>query len=228
MAKFYHAVLPPHSVWHGRLRALWQVQVLGRRKQLAERIRTVTPPLCLNLGSADSLYDGWIATDYPVFDITNPGHWQQLLGTRQARHLLAEHVLEHLTWGQVDQVLAAAWQYLEPGGTFRVAVPDANHPSPAYYDLCKPIHTTGSPTAEQHDHKNFWDYQSLSRMMRKQGFSTEFREWYDSDGHLHTAPLEPERGIIRRSVQRNYRTPALPDVPYSSLIIDAVKPRFER
>jgi predicted SAM-dependent methyltransferase len=191
--------------------------VLKQKRQLKKEIEAVEGPLKVILGSGKTEFAGWIATDYPFFDITNPKDWRYFFNSKNPDNLLAEHVLEHLSEDQVAKVLKLAYQYLNPGGCFRIAVPDKNHPNPQYIEFVRP----GGSGVGAHDHKSFWDYKSLSKVCQEYNFTPKLLEYYDKEGNFHRFELNKKNGIIKRTGVNNQQHPK--GFHRSSLIIDALK-----
>ncbi len=104
------------------------------------------------LGAGRTQYSGWIATDYPVFDIFKSWQWSFLLKGTKLDNILMEHVLEHFTKRQVGAFLRLAKKYLKPNGIIRIAVPDGFHPNPDYIEFVKP----GGSGPGADDHKILW------------------------------------------------------------------------
>jgi len=165
------------------------------------------------LGASITRFEGWISTDLPHFNILRAADWKRAFGAVRADNLLAEHVFEHLSEEQVRTGIRFCFQYLKPGGRLRIAVPDANHPNPAYLKMVLP---------PADDHRSSWTFEKLSQLLVSCGFRVEPLEYY-SAGHVLTAlPIAPAGGPVSRSVQRKDIVPLIEG--YSSLIVDAIKP----
>lgn len=174
-------------------------------------------PLKIILGAGPSCYEGWISSDLPYFDITKKEHWEKYFTKRKIDNLLAEHVIEHLDELQVKEVLLFAFQYLQKGGIFRIAVPDAFHPNPEYIEAVKP---NGNGQGAD-DHKTFWNYNSLPQLAISSGFeSANILEYADENKIIHCSDFDNSNGVIQRSKSKNHKSPIL---DYSSLIVDIIK-----
>jgi predicted SAM-dependent methyltransferase len=103
-------------------------------------------------------------------------------------------------------------QYLKAGGRLRIAVPDANHPDPAYLKMVLP---------PADDHRSTWTVESLSALLVSCGFRVEPLEYYSANHELTALPVAPLQGPVSRSIQRKDIVPLISG--YSSLIVDAVK-----
>ena len=134
--------------------------------------------------------------------------------------ILAEHVWEHLT--QKEGLIAAkmCFQYLQPGGRLRIAVPDGCNPDSNYRKWVQPGGT--GPGAD--DHKILYTYDSLQQLLVEAGFHTELLEYFDSSGQFHFVEWDPSDGMIRRSRRFDARNQG-GKLGYTSLIVDAWKPR---
>jgi predicted SAM-dependent methyltransferase len=151
-------------------------------------------------------------------------------------------VFEHLTRESSQGVWRTSFERLRPGGNLRIAVPDGFHCSEYNGQL------TGimglEPGAE--DHKEFWNYKTLSADLRAAGFDVKCLEYFDEKGVFHKNDWNSNGGEVERS-QSGYRglfteyekelTKLIQAVPpnlrfqfeggelsYTSLIVDASKP----
>lgn len=187
--------------------------ILGRRK-IKKKIRqaAATREIKIIIGNGGTLYSDWIATDIPHFDITKESDWNYFFSNHKIDKLLAEHVLEHLQEQDVEAILKYASVFLKRSGTFRIAVPDAYHPSEKYIALTKPPY---------HGHKSFWNYAALKRIAEKNNFTVRFLEYYDENKIFHQNPYSNDDGYIARSKLNNFSWDMVPG--YTSLIIDLIK-----
>ena len=145
----------------------------------------------LNLGCGLNLTSGFINLDYqwiPKIDIC----WDITKGiplrSNTMSGIYAEHCLEHITFSQCQKVLNDLYRVLEPGGTLRIVVPDAE----LYLDLynrekegenIKFPYVTADDIEEgflpimainrifrEHGHLYTYDYGLLKTMLEKEGF----------------------------------------------------------
>jgi FkbM family methyltransferase len=198
------------------------------------------PSLNIVVGAGDTEFDSWISTDYQMLDITRSDHWERLFSPNSIDRILAEHVIEHIEASNLPAVLRNARNYLKPGGHFRVAVPDANHPSSYVRDLTKP----GGLEPGADDHRVFLDINAMITLSVVAGFRLLPIEWFDSEGHFHHRDWQDSDGIVSRSsryykgrfnnpseykkllesttdnLQWQYETY---NISYTSLIVDFVK-----
>jgi predicted SAM-dependent methyltransferase len=118
---------------------------------------------------------------------------------------LAEHVIEHLDFASDALNLAReVRRVLEPGGTFRVVVPDCERFLHAYVsgsadewaalgwdlgdmpdDIYTPMHIIDHTFHQEGEHLFGYDFDTLRFLLEKAGFSKverrHFRESHDSD-----------------------------------------------
>lgn len=181
---------------------------------LRQKVAT-TRPLKIIIGAGGTVYDGWIATDVPAFDITNDAHWARLFMPNSIDNLLAEHVCEHLTLAQNQRAFALAYQYMAQGGRLRIAVPDGFRQDAAYLDKVRP------PADE---HQVLWNYQLMQDALQGAGFRVELVEYCDEAGVFHANPYDEADGFVKRSSRHDRREAfRYGEVCYTSLFVDAVK-----
>ncbi len=185
------------------------------------RVRLAPEPLRVILGASGIRYHGWLDTDKDVLDITDPAAWERLFGVRRAEALLAEHVFEHLPQDAQRPSLALCLEYLKPGGRLRIAVPDGHRNDDVYRQA-------NAPPAD--GHTVFFNADTISALLAATGFEVRLVEWFDAMGVFHAQPMDLEHGPVRRSVRFDHqaefhRVLADREVFYTSLIVDAIKPR---
>ncbi|RLD55873.1 MAG: hypothetical protein DRJ01_16055 [Bacteroidetes bacterium] len=130
--------------------------------------------------------------------------------------MLIEHVLEHFVEEEVRFILQQAFFHLKPSGNIRIAVPDSNHPNPDYIEYVRP----GGSGAGADDHKSFWNFKTLSDLLKEVGYKVNLLEYCDYDKKIITKEFNDDNGIIHRSLSKGFKC----DIEnYSSLIIDAYK-----
>jgi len=163
---------------------------------------------------------GWVSTTIARFNILNEAHWLQFPGLTA---LFAEHVWEHLTPDEGRQAAELCYRFLEPGGYIRVAVPDGLHPDESYIAWVSP----GGTGSGCRDHKVLYSYLSLDTVFRLAGFRVTLLEYWDETGQFQMVGWNPDDGMVRRSYHHDKRN--VDGVPrYTSIILDAEKPRRER
>jgi len=199
-------------------RTLFAVKVIVQRYGLRKTLRNCHEPIRVIIGSGGTTCPGWIATDYPVVDITNKKVLAVFFEKNSVHGFLAEHVWEHLT---VEEALVAAqncFELLENKGHLRIAVPDGYHCDGNYIEEVRP----GGFGAGSDDHKVLYNYQSLSVLLKNVGFKVDLLEWFDEEGGFHHRGWSPNDGMVVRSTRYDERNKENP-CAFTSLIIDAVK-----
>lgn len=154
--------------------------------------------LKLIVGAGSRTLDGWLATDIEQLNITKESSWDRLSAPGSIDRILAEHVLEHLSLPELQCALRNIYKYLRPGSLFRLAVPDAFHPSKYYYNLVKP---GGWETP--FEHLLFFDYEMITRIGTEAGFEIELLEYFDEFGIFHSKNYDVEDGYIARCARNN-------------------------
>lgn len=204
---------------------------LGNRLSLRQRhtIRRLAGAcdLSVNLGSGGTGLDGWVNVEFRrmkdtvlVLDLRHP----LPIASESARRVFIEHVLEHLEFRRDALALVReVYRILQPGGTFRVIVPDLEKYARAYVsgsrsdwseagwdldampaDIYTPMHILNHSFHQEGEHLFGYDFETMQWLLRKAGFATiekmAFRE-----------SLDPELAIDQEE-HRKY-----------SLYVDAVK-----
>ena len=118
-----------------------QVQAARARCLTPENRRRVralrhTRGISLNLGAGFHTIDGWTPLDLMVAPPTGVRwdvRWGLPLDDHSVRRIHCEHFFEHLRFpDEVMPALAECFRVLEPGGEFRIIVPDASRYIAAY------------------------------------------------------------------------------------------------
>lgn len=98
-----------------------------RRRQIVREYVATHPVRKLQLGSGLKLLDGWLNSDCslvfksPCFlDVTRPFPIEDA----QFDYVFTEHLIEHLTFKEGQNLLRESYRVLKPGGKIRVACPD--------------------------------------------------------------------------------------------------------
>lgn len=179
-----------------------------------------TSPLKIVLGAGDVWYGhDWVATNQEDLDIIDGKSWQFFLGSNQADAICAEHVWEHLDLTDSHRGICNAFNFLKPGGTLRLAVPDGYFPDPEYIEAVRP----GGTGHGADDHKVLWNHEKLWQALDKFPFSKIVPlEYHDRDGVFHHIDWTDDCGRIKRSRRYDERNQG-GKLGYTSLIIDAIK-----
>ncbi len=160
--------------------------------------------------------NGWIYTDIPHFDITKENDWRFFFSKDIIDNLLAEHVLEHLTETEVSNVIELAISFMKPGGCFRIAVPDENHPDPKYIERQKPFSNYYYPVM----HYSFWSYYKFENLLKGHNCIIKPYEYYNTEKEMISIFYSDENGYVAKSKKNNL---IVDGVIYSSVIIDIIK-----
>ena len=170
------------------------------------------------LGAGQTDFPGWEATDREVVDVACRDDFARLWAPGSRRLFLAEHVWEHLPAEAAAAGLRNCREFLAPGGCLRIAVPDGFHPDPEYIEHVRP----GGTGAGADDHHALYTVDSLSKLVREAGLTSEPVEYWDAAGTFHSNYTD-DRGRISRCLANDARN-ADGKPNYSSLIIDCVRP----
>jgi len=73
----------------------------------------------LQVASGGNIIPGWLNTDLPHLDVTKPLPFQD----EEVDFMLASHIVEHLSSGDVFQFFKEAHRVLKKGGAIRICVP---------------------------------------------------------------------------------------------------------
>jgi hypothetical protein len=109
------------------------------------------------------------------------------------RGLYCSHVLEHLALDDCDRALANSLRYLEPGGTFRIVLPD--------FEAYVQDYLTRQKNGEEDAASNFMQSASLGRLRRPRGVGGLIREWLGNNAHLW---MWDERSLAARLRQHGF------------------------
>ncbi|MBY9081772.1 SAM-dependent methyltransferase [Paenibacillus sp. HN-1] len=172
------------------------------------------------IGAGNMTQDGWISTQEEQFNVLERRHFASYT-ENSIEAMLAEHVWEHMT---LEEGMAAArncYDYLQPGGYIRCAVPDANFRNEAYQHIVQ-IGGPGPADHPAYSHKIVYDYVTFKKVFEQAGFHVELLEYCDEAGIFHYNYWNEHDGKIGRSFRfdtRNSRN----SLGMVSIIIDARK-----
>lgn len=183
--------------------------------------------LSVNLGSGGKGLDGWVNVEFRragdtvlELDIRK----RLPLRTASVKRVIAEHVLEHLDF-QLDapNLSSEVYRILQPGGIFRVVLPDCEKYLRAYVsgdkeawreldwdldampsDIYTPMHIINHVFHQGGEHLFGYDFETLSLLLRAAGFTRVEKMSYGKS-------LDPELAIDQ------------PNHAAYSLYVDAVK-----
>lgn len=185
--------------------------------QLKSKIKHADSALNIIIGSEKTAYPDWLATNIESLNLLEKSSFENLFGTKKATRFLAEHVFEHITYTDALIALKNCYQFMEKGGSIRIAVPDGFHPNPDYINMVKP----GGYGEGADDHKLLYDYHKLSKVLGDAGFRVNLLEYYDEQQQFHFKDWDSKDGHVIRSKRfdKRFHEP----IGYSSLIIDGIK-----
>ena len=198
-------------------RWLLQARVQLRRQVRRRRLRSAARmghSLRVAIGEEGKSPPGWLISDLPELDALKPGDWAFIFQPHSISHLLLEHVVEHWTTQQMGVFLDIARDYLTRDGRIRIAVPDGNHPDPAYIEAVRP--GGSGPGAE--DHKMLYVSDTFEEVARAHHYTVELLERFDASHQFHAMPWSTEDGFIERSAQFDPRNTER--LVYTSLLAD--------
>ena len=189
----------------------------------------------IDLGSGSVRHPGFTSIDF--FNVPNVHYAADLryplrIGNDTTNGIFTEHVFEHLTYAEVDRMLAECYRVLKPGGSIRIIVPDISifaknyaAGNSAWFDEWENMMFKNSTDAEraqrrlvtpmsaisfvtqEYGHVSCWDFDTMAHYLARNGFVQ-----------------------IRQSAYRDSLDPMLaidldaPDRRYVSLFVDACKP----
>ncbi len=190
----------------------------------------------LVIGAKDTSFPGWVSTDLrepgAQFDVRVAADWACNFPLNSIDRIVAEHMLEHMSYEDGLVALCNIRRHLKPGGYVRIAVPDAFNPNPAYQEHCRPG-GKGQAWArlffyqdDEPEHKVHYDYQTLSALMQRAGLAPNPLEYYDEAGIFQQNQWSVEDAPVRRYYNSPYNLQVyLPFHGFQnlSLIVDGIK-----
>ena len=199
-----------------KLARYWIRRGIGSRRlkmkvQRAEILKII-------IGASGTRQEDWIPTDIESLNLLRRADWERYFNPGSISAMLAEHVWEHMT---PEEGLAAArfcFEFLEPGGVLRVAVPDGLLPDPYYIEMVK----AGGSGPGADDHKILFTYRSLQELFESTGFRVELLEYYTESKEFVCRDWDPTDGLIHRSKRFANKT-CEGQLPNTSIILDARK-----
>lgn len=186
-------------------------------RQLRNRIQQ-TEPRKIIIGAGDVKRDiSWVCTNEEELDVEARSDWEFLFGDTKANYILGEHLFEHLRFP--DVAAKNIFDFLKPGGSCLLAVPDGYFPDPEYIDHVRP----GGIGAGASDHQWLWNYRTFTKLFEDAGFKVTCQEYFNENGVFHEFPWAPVEGFIGRSRWQDERNTET-EIKYTSLIIRCEKP----
>src|SRR4030042_1790307 len=148
------------------------------------------------IGAGGRTQKVWISTEQGQLDLLCENDFIRILnGAVGYECMVAEHIYEHISPLLVINALSNCYKYLSPNGRLRIAVPDGFHPDKDYIDYVKP----GGTGAGASDHKELYNYHSLSKLLKQVGFRVELLEWWDENKKYHAKPWYNSAGYLEGS-----------------------------
>lgn len=169
---------------------------------------------------------GWIQTQETELNLLQRDDWGQRFKADTLHAILAEHVWEHLTYDEGREAAKICFDFLQPGGYIRCAIPDGFFPDEEYQNGVQ----VGGPGPIDHpaaSHKIVHTYRSITKMFEEAGFRVELLEWCDEEGQFHSRDWDEANGFIYRSKRFDHRNQN-GRLGFVSLIVDAMKPICEQ
>jgi predicted SAM-dependent methyltransferase len=189
------------------------------------------------VGAGGAQQEGWISLEYDQLDIRSRDSWLQWFEPGTLDAVLSEHVLEHLYPDEAEQAAGNIYEFLRPGGYWRIAVPDGWNTDPKYLEETRPngsgqarlsfLRKLWLPPAKDYpDHKVHYNVESLAQLLHSAGFSVQPLEWFDCCG-FHRNEWESSDGYIKRSTKGSlpylWAVYLWSDFWSLSLLVDGVK-----
>jgi len=183
------------------------------------------------IGANGTTQPDWLSLERSDLDLRDRNTWSRIFCPGSVDAVLTEHVLEHLTPEEASRASRSVYEFLRPGGYWRIAVPDANNPSRWYQFCSRPgsflhlianvLYTPGEPF-----HQVSYEHRSLCSLLTNAGFVPRLLEWHDGEGGFHRESWSRLDGEVRRSFGHPYVTggQGLGGIYNLSLIVDAKKP----
>lgn len=165
--------------------------------------------LTLNIGCGNIIKEGWVNLDI------NPGRGAFFLNAKKGllfedaavRHIHCEHFLEHIEYPIAISFLRECCRVLEPKGSIRLILPDAEKYFHAYcakdvvfFDklkhlggtaevFCTPVEIINQMFRMWGDHRFAWDFETLELNLKRAGFVSiqrskfgDIRQEFNIDG----------------------------------------------
>ncbi len=187
---------------------------LALRRAIRQQ-RARNAPLRVIMGAGSTRYRGWIATDYPVVDALRAHDWHAFFPPASISHILAEHVVEHWSEPEMRHFLRTVRPFLARGARIRLAVPDGNHPDPAYIRAVRPDRGDGGDP----NHQVLYTFPALAQLAAEEGYACTGLEYFDAQGEFHHTPWDASDGFVARSAAHDPRNRVCP-LSFTSVIVD--------
>ncbi len=176
------------------------------------------------IGAGKTAQDGFLSTQESELSLLNRENFSRILGENKAECFLAEHVFEHLTYEEGLLAAKNCFDFLQPGGYLRAAVPDGNFRNEWFQNMVK-IGGSGDPNHPAFTHKIVYDYKTFVKLFESVGFEVNLLEYCDEQGRFHYRYWNDADGHIGRSFRYDTRN-SEEHLGMVSIIVDAVKPKI--
>ena len=169
------------------------------RRDLANKTQ-----LKVNLGSGGKGAQGWVNVDIQRHHKDQLFPWDIRYNLpfeeNQVAMILAEHIVEHLEFDEdIPRLFNEAYRVLEPGGHFRIIVPDGEKWAKAYVsgdpsewkslgfpelpdDVPTPMAMLNHVFHQGGEHQFAWDIETMTYVLRKAGFDKIHRKSFGESG----------------------------------------------
>lgn len=173
----------------------WRAQQRTRRR-LQE---LPTANLQVNLGCGPNPLRGWLNVDLargPHVDVIWDLRRTLPFPTASCSAIFSEHVIEHLSQSDAENLLKECYRVLEPGGVLRLSTPDAGRYLRSYagdgqflrhpefpQQIETPLDRINMMMREEGQHLWVYDAESLSAALRKAGFTSVTEAEFNQSQH---------------------------------------------
>lgn len=182
-----------------RVHALARVPRVEQARAKRLRAAQTSTGLLLEVGSKSAHLPGWVSLDIApnedALRLDASKSWPFPDGC--ARAVRAEHMIEHLSWEEVEFCVGEMARVLEPGGLARICTPDLEGISRAYLERDPRIldvhreHGYTAPTwahfpnnyLRMWGHRFVFDFDSLRSLLERAGFEQIERSGFDRSRH---------------------------------------------
>jgi predicted SAM-dependent methyltransferase len=170
----------------------------AHRNGVRQAVRLPSSGLMVNCGSGPKIKPGWVNVDLDPraelhLDLRRPLPFRD----GSVRAIYSEHFFEHLEYPtETSLFLRESLRVLEPGGSFRVGVPDTEWPVRAYatgddnyFQLAREkwhpawcdtrMHNLNYHFRQGSEHKYAWDFETLEKVLLRTGFVAIVRADFD-------------------------------------------------